>query len=161
MLGVQRIKTSSLLCTLLSLLMMASIVACLKPTAPVMASPNTESSPSNFIFSFSLSKELPLDGYLMVVFPFYPSTITPSSCTLLNTLSATATVCQNLNLASSAVPNPLTINSTRVNTINANIPSTLTIVVGFSVLLTTSTSHSVQIKLQDNLPSVGALSQSF
>ena len=133
----------------------------LKPTAPILASPNTESSPSNFIISFSLTNDLPADAYLMIVFPFYSSTITPRTCTLLNSISTTANVCQNLNLASSANPNPLTINTTVASELNANIASTLTIVVGFSAMLNKNTAYSIQILLQDNLPAIGALSHSF
>ena len=94
---------------------MLGTVCPLKPTAPILASPNTESSPSNFIVSISLTNDLPLGAYLMVVIPFYSSTITPKSCTLLNSLSTTASICQNLNLASAAVPNPLTVNTTVAN----------------------------------------------
>lgn len=39
--------------------------------------------------------------------------------------------------------------------------STLTIVVGFSGALAANTDYSLQILLEDNLPAVGALSQSL
>jgi hypothetical protein len=97
----------------------------------------------------------------MIVFPFYPSSITPQSCNILNTLSLSTTSCYNLNVASSLNPNPLSINTSAVNNINPNIQSILTIVMGFSNTLVAGTSYSVQVRLQDNLPAVGALSQSF
>lgn len=97
----------------------------------------------------------------MIVFPFYVVTITPKSCTLLNQMVTTAVTCQNLNLASAASPNPLTINATRVNDINPNVQSSLTIVTSFSDVLVKGTSYSIQIILQDNLPAIGALSESF
>lgn len=96
----------------------------------------------------------------MVVLPIYPSAITPLSCTLLNT-AYTSTICVNLNTASNTSPNPLTINSTAVNNLNPNIQSTLTVVVGFSNVVSASTSYQLQILLSDNLPSIGALSTSF
>ena len=149
-----------ILTVLLIALLLVSTEA-LKPTSPILASPNTESSPSNFIFSFSLTNDLPIGAYLMVVLPFYSSEITPRGCTLLNSLVSTATTCQNLNQATNAVTNPLTINNTVANELNPNIATTLTIVVGFSATLTHSTTYSIQILLQDNLPAIGALSQSF
>jgi len=133
-------------------------VRTLQPIAPVVASPNTESSPSNFIFSFELINNLATSSYLMVVFPFYPATITPQSCNLLGTSAYTATSCANLYTASLTNPNPLTINTTAVNNINPNIQSTLTIVMGFSGILLAGTSYSIQVRLQDNLPAIGALS---
>lgn len=107
-------KRSQLIPLLITALLLTTVCP-LKPTAPILASPNTESSPSNFIVSISLTNDLPMGAYLMVVIPFYSSTITPKSCTLLNSLSTTASICQNLNLASSAVPNPLTVNTTVAN----------------------------------------------
>lgn len=137
-------------------------VSSLKPTAPIIATPNTESSPSNFIFSFSLASDLPATGYIMVVFPFYSVTIGPKSCTLLNSGTIIkADQCYNLNVASGTNPNPLTINTTVVNELNPNIQSALTVVVGFSGVLVGGTAYSMQIKLTDNLPSIGALSESF
>ena len=149
------------LLALFLILMLTCPSAPLRPTAPILASPNTESSPSNFIISFSLTHALPTGGYILVVLPFYSSTITPRTCTLLNVLGNSASVCQNLNLASSANPNPLTINTTVIGGINANIASTLTIVVGFTGALSAATDYSIQIRLQDNLPAIGALSKSF
>ena len=35
-------------------------------TQPIKVNPNTESSPSNFIFYFTLDNTLPSDGYLLV-----------------------------------------------------------------------------------------------
>lgn len=93
----------------------------------------------------------------MVVLPIYPSLITPSSCILLGTTN-TATSCVNLYTASNASPNPLTINTTAVSTINPNIQNTMTIVVGFSSPLSAGVSYSLQIILADNLPAIGALS---
>jgi hypothetical protein len=146
---------------LLLLLSLLAPVFCLKPTAPIIASPNTESSPSNFIFSFSLSNDLPTGGYLLIVIPFYSVTLSPKSCTLLNQASLTATLCQNLHTASSASPNPLSINVTVVNELNPNVPSALTIVVSFSGVLTASTPFELQLMLNNNLPAIGALSESF
>lgn len=130
------------------------------PTAPIIASPNTESSPSNFIFSFSLTNPLLTTSYLMVVFPIFPSAITPFTCTLLNN-AITSSVCLNLNTASGLSPNPLTINTTAVNNLNPNIQSTLTVVTSFSGTLLAGTAYSLQIILSNNLPSIGALSESF
>jgi hypothetical protein len=96
----------------------------------------------------------------MVVFPFYPTTITPLSCILLNS-PITSTACNNLYTATNTSPNPLTINTTAVSSINPNIITTLTIVIGFNTPLTANTTYSLQIIMQDNLPSVGAISQSF
>jgi len=96
----------------------------------------------------------------MVVFPIYPSPITPFTCTLLNSI-ITTTSCHNLDNASQILINPLTINTTGVNNINPNIQATLTIVVGFSSVLNAGTSYSIQILISDNLPSIGALSTSF
>ncbi len=98
----------------------------------------------------------------MVVFPFYSVTIDPKSCTLLNSGTIIkADQCYNLNVASGTNPNPLTINTTVVNELNPNIQSALTVVVGFSDVLVGGTAYSMQIKLTDNLPSIGALSESF
>jgi len=94
----------------------------------------------------------------MVVLPLFSSTITPKSCTLLSQLSLTADSCHNLNTASSSSPNPITINTTIVNELNPNIDSTVTIVIGFSGVLSANTDYSIQILLQDNLPAIGALS---
>lgn len=153
--------TASIFLLLIIIALLSSKVHTLQPTGPVLASPNTESSPSNFIFSFNLINDLSTSSYLMIVFPFYPSSITPQSCNILNTLSLTTTSCYNLNVASGLTPNPLTINTSAVNNINPNIVSTVTIVMSFSNTLTAGTSYSVQVRLQDNLPAVGALSQSF
>lgn len=140
-----------------ALCLLLTLSACLIPTGPIIASPNTESSPSNFIFSFQLTSPMLTSSYLMIVFPIFPSTITPFTCTLLNS-SITSTSCINLNTASSANPNPLTINTTSVNAINPNIQSTLTIVTGFSGTLSAGVSYSLQVILSNNLPSIGALS---
>jgi hypothetical protein len=148
-------------CFILLLGLMIASVLGLKPTAPILSSPNTESSPSNFIISFSLNHDLPATGYLMVVIPFFSTTISPKSCTILSQLTLTADSCHNLNTASNASPNPLTINTTIVSSLNPNIDSTVTIVVGFSGVLSANTDYSIQILLQDNLPAIGALSESF
>jgi hypothetical protein len=153
--------TTSLLIILITLASLNNKVYALQPTGPVLASPNTESSPSNYIFSFNLLNNLATSSYLMVVFPFYPNTITPQSCNILNSLTITTSSCYNLNVASGLISNPLTINTTAVNNINPNIQSTLTIVMAFSQILLAGTSYSIQIRLQDNLPAIGALSQSF
>lgn len=100
-------------------------------------------------------------SYMMVVLPIFPSAITPYTCTMLGLISISSTSCVNLNASSAALVNPLTINSTAVNNINPNIQTHLTIVVGFGSILTAGTSYSLQIVLTDNLPSIGALSQSF
>jgi len=154
-------QSISIFLLIIIIALLSSKVHTLQPTGPILASPNTESSPSNFIFNFNLVNNLSRSSYLMIVFPFYPSSITPQSCNILNSLSLTTTSCYNLNVASGLNPNPLTINSTAVNNINPNIQSTLTIVMGFSNTLVAGTSYSVQVRLQDNLPAVGALSQSF
>ena len=107
-----KILPPSLLLFLALLLLTASA---LRPTAPIVASPNTESSPGNFVIGFSLVNELPAMSYLLVVLPFYTSTITPKSCTLLDSLSLKAISCHNLNTASASSPNPLTINTTVIN----------------------------------------------
>ena len=148
---------------LLLLVLFVGQVRSLQPTAPVVASPNTESSPSNFVFSFELINNLSTSSYLMVVLPFYPATITPLSCNLLGPLSSliAATSCANLYTQSLLVANPLSINTTAVNNINPNIQANLTIVMGFNGVLAAGTSHSVQLRLQDNLPAIGALSVSF
>lgn len=142
------------------LTLLTSLTACLIPTAPILALPNTESSPSNFIFSFSLTNPMLSSSYLMIVFPIFSSTITPFTCTLLNN-AITSSVCVNLNTASGTNPNPLTINTTAVNSINPNIQSMLTVVTSFSGSLLAATSYSLQIILSNNLPSIGALSESF
>lgn len=154
-------RSTSIFLLTITVALLCTKVHSLQPTGPILASPNTESSPSNFIFSFNLINNLTTSSYLMIVFPFYPSTITPQSCNILNALSISATSCYNLNAASALVTNPLTINTTAVNNINPNIQSTLTIVMGFSNTLVAGTSYSVQIRLQDNLPAIGALSYSF
>jgi hypothetical protein len=143
-----------------SLFLLFSLGCGLIPTGPIIASPNTESSPSNFIFSFQLSNAMLTSSYLMIVFPFYPSLITPFTCTLLNS-ATTSTSCINLNTASAASPNPLTINATAVTTINPNIQNTLTIVTSFSNSLLPGVTYSLQVILSNNLPSIGALSESF
>lgn len=148
-------------CLLIVLGLLLRLAEGLVPTTPVLASPNTESSPSNFIFGFKLGHDLPATGYLMVVLPFFSVTITPKSCTLLSQLSLSADSCHNLNTASNTSPNPITINTTTVNSLNPNIASTVTIVVGFSGALLANTDYSLQILLQDNLPAIGALSESF
>ena len=110
--------------------------------------------------SFSLANSLATSAYTMVVLPFYPSSLalTPESCTLLNSLTVTTTSCANLFTASASSPNPLTVNTTAVSNINPNIQSNLTIVMSFSSTLAANTPYSIQIRLQDNLPSIGALS---
>ena len=137
-----------------------ALVSSLIPTGPIIASPNTESSPSNFIFSFELADQMLTSSYMMIVFPIFPSTITPFTCTLLNS-SIISTSCINLNTASGSSPNPLTINTTAVNAINPNIQTTLTVVTSFSQPLLAGVAYSLQIILSNNLPSIGALSPSF
>lgn len=56
----------------------------------------------------------------MIVFPIFPSLITPFTCTLLNSAFKSKS-CVNLKTASDALVNPLTINKTAVNNINPNI----------------------------------------
>lgn len=99
-------------------------------------------------------------SYLMIVFPIFSTSITPYTCTLLGS-TYTSTSCNNLNTASLASPNPLTINNTVVNNINPNIQTIITIVTSFSSTLAAGTSYSLQIVLLDNLPAIGALSESF
>jgi len=97
---------------------------------------------------------------MMIVFPIFPNTITPFTCTLLNS-SITSTSCINLNTASATNPNPLTINNTAVNSINPNIQTALTVVTSFNQPLLAGVAYSLQIILSNNLPSIGALSPSF
>jgi hypothetical protein len=96
----------------------------------------------------------------MIVFPIFPSAITPFTCTLLNSAFISKS-CVNLNSATNSLINPLTINTTAVNNINPNIQPTLTVVVSFDNTLLAARSYSIQIVLSNNLPSIGALSQSF
>lgn len=145
------------------LIVVASLIpdaSAIIPTSPIIASPNTESSPSNFMMSFQLSNPLPASGYLMVVFPIYSSTVTPTSCLLLGTTNI-ATQCVNLNTASSSSPNPLTINSSSVTTVNVNIVTTKTVVIQFTSSLLAGTTYTIQILVSSILPYINALSANF
>ena len=153
-------RLSHRLAVLIITLALLSPAGALTPTGPILASPNTESSPANFIFSFKLANTMLTSSYLMIVFPIFPSTITPYTCTLLST-SILSTACINLNTASAASPNPLTINTTAVNSINPNIQSMLAIVARFDTNLLPNVAYSLQVILSNNMPSIGALSESF
>lgn len=67
-------------CLLLLFAPALSLVA----VAPIELSPNTENSPSVYLFPFKLAKKLPSSGYLLVTFPNYQSAVTPTTCKMVN-----------------------------------------------------------------------------
>lgn len=66
---------------------------CVYQTQPIKVNPNTENSPSNFIFYFALNDPLPSDGYLLVTFTPFTTDATPLSCIVLDHNTTTATKC--------------------------------------------------------------------
>ena len=126
------LKESHLFMTFLLLSMIFSFCHCVIPSRPIVVSPNTESSPSNFIFNFALEKQLESTGYLLISFSPLVSTVSPKSCLVISTnvASLTITNCQNLDTGSSA--GTLTVNKTWIGQINPNILPTQTIAVQFN-----------------------------
>jgi hypothetical protein len=78
-------------------------ISCIHPTQPILANPNTESSPSNFMFHFMLNRPLPSSGYLLITFTPYNETILPASCSAIGneTNEIDVTTCVNLRSAGS------------------------------------------------------------
>lgn len=91
---------------------------------PIEVSPNTENSPSVYLFPFKLSKNLPNTGYLLVSFPNYQTAVTPTSCKLVNT---------SITLACTNFLNPLlsglTVTSSSLTVVNPNINSIMTVLI--------------------------------
>ena len=127
-------------------------------TQPIKVNPNTESSPSNFIFYFSLDYTLPSDGYLLVTFSPFTGTADPLSCIMLDHNSTTTTKCVNLNTATS---DDITINQADINEINPNIYASRTVVVQFSEDLSPSTEYKIQIMTDNVLPNIGSITSSL
>jgi hypothetical protein len=121
----------------------------------MVVSPNTESSPMNFIINFQLEKALPSTGYLMFTITPLTISVTPYSCVYLGT-GVTVSVCENLNTATT-----LTINQTSINAFNPNIQASLTMVLQFSTNLAAGSSHSIQLMATNVLPSIGSITSSL
>ena len=125
---------------------------------PIKVNPNTESSPSNFIFYFSLDNTLPSDGYLLVTFSPFTGSADPLSCIMLDHNSTTTTKCVNLNTAGA---DDITITQSGINEINPNIYASKTVVVQFSDDLSASTEYKIQIMTDNVLPNIGSITSSL
>ena len=66
----------TILCTIMQ-------VGAIVPTRPIQVNPNTQNSPANFIFYFSLQNALITTDYLMVVFSPFATKIVPEQCLVL------------------------------------------------------------------------------
>ena len=133
---------------------------CIAPSQPIIVSPNTESSPSNFILNFVLQKPLEKTGYLLINFSPLTSTATPKSCIVINSLTG-LTISKCLNLDAGSTAGTLSVNKTWINQINPNILPTKTIAVQFSQDLTSALEYSIQIITDNVLPAIGSITSSF
>lgn len=130
---------------------------CIKPTQPIVVNPNTESSPSNFMFYFQLEYALPSTGYLMITFSTFTSSALPISCNVLDNAVLTVTKCVNLN----AGGNLITITQSGVNGVNPNINAAKTVVMQFNQNLAANTEYKLQIMTNNVLPNIGSITSSF
>lgn len=123
---------NKMLMTFLLLSLIFSLCHCVIPSQPIVVSPNTESSPSNFIFNFALQKQLESTGYLLISFSPLISTVTPKSCIVISTNIALLSISNCQNLDTGSIAGTLTVNKTWINQINPNILPTQTIAVQFN-----------------------------
>lgn len=129
----------------------------IRPTQPIVVNPNTESSPSNFMFYFNLENPLPTSAYLMITFSTFTTTAVPISCDVLDNLNLTVSTCVNLNTPSSSI----TITQQGVNSVNPNINAGKTVVLQFNSVLVTGTEYKLQIRTNNVLPNIGSITKSF
>jgi hypothetical protein len=128
----------------------------LVPVGPIELSPNTENSPSVYLFPFKLSKNLPKSGYLLITMPNYQTAITPTSCKLVNT--SIALECTNFQTPTLT---SLTVTSSSLATACPNIDPMLTMIISSDTDLTAGTSYYLQVILANVIPSTSILSNSF
>ena len=129
----------------------------IRPTRPIMANPNTESSSANFFFYFELEEDLPADGYLMITFTPYITEAEPVTCDMLSHTGNPITTCLNLNTAGSDI----TITQPDINDVNPNINATETVVIQFTSTLSAATEYQIQIATDNVLPDIGSITSSF
>lgn len=145
----------------IQLALLLSILLCtafsVRPTQPIVVNPNTESSPSNFMFYFNLENPLPTTAYLMVTFSTFTTTAIPISCNVLDNLNLTVSTCVNLNTGGNAI----TITQAGVNSVNPNINAGKTVVLQFSSNLLAGTEYKLQIRTNNVLPNIGSITKSF
>lgn len=137
-----------------ALILLAPVCA-LIAVGPIEVSPNTENSPSVYLFPFKLSKALPNSGYLLVTFPNYQTAVTPTSCKLVNTSFALA--CTNFQSPTLSFG----VTSALLATVNPNISPMLTVIVDSDAALAANTNYYLQVVLTNVIPSTASLSDSF
>lgn len=86
----------NLFCCLLGFFLLAVSVSTISQTRPILVNPNTENSPTNFIFYFSLDYDLPSTDYLMITFSSFTSSVIPVSCIVLEHATTETSKCVNL-----------------------------------------------------------------
>ena len=141
---------------LLLLLVLLVSATTIRPTQPIVVNPNTESSPANLMFYFSLENPLPVSSYLMITFSTF-TTATPISCDVLDNVNLTIPKCVNLNTGG----NDITITQAGVNSVNPNINAVKTVVLQFNSVLAASTEYKIQIRTNNVLPNIGSITKSF
>ena len=142
---------------LLCLLLLAGPALAIRPTQPIRANPNTESSPANFFFFFQLDNALPASGYLMITFSPYITSAEPLTCDMLTDTGNPITSCVNLNTAGESI----TISQSGINGVNPNIDATKTVVMQFSSGLAAGQEFKIQITTNNVLPDIGSITTSF
>lgn len=110
-------------------------VRSIRPTRPIIANPNTESSPANFMFYFMLENPLPSTGYLLITFTPYTTSAIPTSCVMLNSSTLSIPTCVNLNTGGNAI----SITQLGINSVNPNINGAKTVVMQFNQNLLANT----------------------
>lgn len=141
---------------LLLLLVLLVSATTIRPTQPIVVNPNTESSPANLMFYFSLENPLPVSSYLMITFSTF-TTATPISCDVLDNVNLTIPKCVNLNTGG----NDITITQAGVNSVNPNINAVKTVVLQFNSVLAANTEYKIQIRTNNVLPNIGSITKSF
>lgn len=131
-------------------------VWCLVPIGPIELSPNTENSPSVYLFPFKLSRSLPQTGYLLITMPNYQTAVTPTSCKLVNT--SVTLDCTNFQTPTLT---GLTVTASSMATPAPNINPMLTVLVRSDTALAASTNYYLQVVLSNVIPSTNTLSDSF
>jgi len=136
-------------------LLFLGLANALVPSADVKLIPNTENSPSLYLFQFTLSKALPANSYILITMDWYSSNLNPYKCTFVNTSISAA--CTNL-----AVPTfPLTISTTQITKFNSLLPTTKTIAVLVGSNLAVNTVYALQLHLYNVVSAIRKISPSI
>ena len=126
----------------------------LAPVGDIKLYPNTESSPSMYLITFTITTALPTDSYLLLGMDWYTSDVNPHSCQIVNT--SIAITCTNFNTPTFTLPFT-TADFARFNSI---LSPTKMVAIKLGSNLLQNTDYALELHLLNVVPNIQKISPS-